>query len=213
MNECDKLNSFNNFISANYTEPQLLLDEPKKVTNTVQEKLMKNGASKEAEKVATSGYSSNGYSNRTSYGKSSSSSSSYSGGYGSSNYYSNTYYSKGNTTSYTGNNLDYQARLSSIKAHARKEAEARKKFAQTRGVGLTGCDCKYTFTIDNNRVKHASPYKRTNKLFTKKMFKQAAVAVGIILAEAALGVVMSEAKEGINSITNEVRSMVNQKTK
>lgn len=211
MNECDKLNSFNNFISANYKEPQLLLDKPKPTENTVKDKLMKSELNKEAEKVASTGYSSNGYSNR-SY-SSSSSSSSYSGGYKNGGYYSNPYYSGKTTTSYNGNNLDYQARLSSIQAHAKKEAEARKKFAQSRGIGLTGCDCKYTFTIEGNRVKHTNPYKRTNKLFTKKMFKQAAVAVGIILAEAALGVVMSEAKEGINSITNEVRSMVNTKTK
>ncbi len=211
MNECDKLNSFNNFISANYKEPQLLLDKPKTVESKVKDKLMKNELNKEAEKVASSGYSSNGYANR-SY-KTASESSSYSGGYSKSNsYYSNPYYSNKTTTQYSGNNLDYQARLSSIQAHARKEAEARKKFAQTKGIGLTGCDCKYSFTIENNRVKHTNPYKRTNKLFTKKMFKQAAVAVGIILAEAALGVVMSEAKEGINSITNEVRSMVNTNT-
>ena len=220
MNECDKLNGYNALVSANHKETFIAPVQPKTVANTAQEQINKSKASKEAEKVATTGYSSSPQINSRLYSNAqtqTTNSTSYSGG--SPSYYSNPYYSghsqygTQNNNQYRGNNLDYNARISKIRQKAKETAAQQKKYEASRGAGLIDFDGKYSFSIEKGKVKHHKGRNKASKLFNKKMVKQAVVAAGVIVLEAALGLAMAEAKSSITGISNEIKKSISNKVK
>ena len=240
MNECDKLNSYNALVSANHTESFIAPEKPKTVANTLQtqQQIQKSKAEKEAERVINTGYSSSPEINSRLSATAkkqqtqTTSSSKYSGGT-SSGYYNSSYssnYSSGynsgyssysgyNQTSqgsqYKGNNLDYNSRLASIRNKAKETAAKQKKYEQSRGAGLVNFEGKYSFSIENKKVKHNTSRRnsKVSKMFNKNMAKQAVVAAGVIVLEAALGLAMAEAKSSITGISNEIKKSLNSKVK
>lgn len=221
MNECDKINSYNALVSANHKETFIAPEKPKTISNSVDEHIQKNIAEKEAEKVITTGYSSSPAINTklvTSGQKASTPSSSYSGGTSSSYYNNSSGYYSGSVNSqsyqYKGNNLDYNSRISKIRQKAKETAEKQKKYEQSRGAGLIDFDGKYSFSIERGKVKHSTGKRnKVSRIFNKNMAKQAVVAAGVIVLEAALGMAMTEAKSSITSISNEIRKSFTNKSK
>lgn len=231
MNECDKINSYNALVSANHTESFIAPEKPKTVAHNMTEQIAKNKVEKEAEKVISTGYSSSPAINsklNSSQKKQSTSSSSYSGGstqsyYNSKGYgsgYSNGYgsgYSSGygQTSQYKGNNLDYNSRISKIRQKAKETASRQKKYEESRGAGLIDFEGRYSFSIEKGKVKHnkGRAKNKVSKMFSKKMAKQAVVAAGVIVLEAALGMAMAEAKSSISGISNEIKKSLNNKVK
>lgn len=238
MNECDKLNSYNALVSANHTESFIATEKPKTVASTSQQQIQKSKAEKEAERVANTGYSSSPAINSrlaSSANKQTTSSSKYSGGgasYYNSGYnsgyssgyssgygsgYSSGYggYSSSQGSQYRGNNLDYNSRIASIRNKARETAAKQKKYEQSKGAGLVDFDGKYSFSIENKKVRHHNGKRKNqvSKIFNKNMAKQAAVAAGVIILEAALGMAIAEAKSSITGVSNEIKKTLNSKVK
>ena len=225
MNECDKINSYNALVSANHKESFIAPEKPKTIANSVEEKLKKSNAEKEAEMVVATGYSTSPAINSklsSSASKQSTSSSGYSGGsqgsYYNSGYsggYSGGGYSQGNQSyQYKGNNLDYNSRIAKIRQKAKETADKQRRYEASRGAGLIDFEGKYSFSIENGKVKHSNKRKnKVSKLFSKDMAKQAVVAAGVIVLEAALGMAMAEAKSNITGISNEIKKSLNNKIK